>query len=132
MEKKSGAGAAKKLAGSSAGKRIFCQEPEPGVFGPLEPEPEPLGKKIRSRSRLKIKSGAGAAITFAGSPALSELKFFVGIPPSVQYCFVKLFVPLNARVTGYLDLTFRNLSPFRLKIRKIYRKYTKQGQIVKF
>ena len=29
------------------------QEPEPGVFGSLEPEPEPelLGKKIRSRSR---------------------------------------------------------------------------------
>ena len=24
-------------------------EPEPGVFGSLEPEPEPLGKKVRSR-----------------------------------------------------------------------------------
>ena len=44
------------------------QEPEPGVFGSLEPEP--LGKKIRSRSRLKKKSGAGAAKKFAGSPAL--------------------------------------------------------------
>ena len=52
------------------------QEPEPGVFGSLEPEPEPLGKKIRSRSRLKKKSGAGAGAgaekKFAGSPALNE------------------------------------------------------------
>ena len=40
-------------------------EPEPGVFGSLEPElePEPLEKKTRSRSRLEKsqeKSGAGA------------------------------------------------------------------------
>ena len=33
-------------------------EPEPGVFGSLEPEP--LEKKTRSRSRLEKKSGAGA------------------------------------------------------------------------
>ena len=56
------------------------QEPEPGIFGPLEPEPlenkyqepepVPLGKKIRSRSRLKKKSGAGAAKNISGSPAL--------------------------------------------------------------
>ena len=64
------------------GKEYFAKEPEPGVFGPLEPEPEPeplekkyqepepLGKKIRSRSRLKKKSGAGAAKKFAGSPVL--------------------------------------------------------------
>ena len=66
------------------GKKYFAKEPEPGVFGPLEPEPlekryhelepEPLGKKIRSRSqsRLKKKSGAGAGVAkkFAGSPAL--------------------------------------------------------------
>ena len=36
-------------------------EPEPGVFGYLEPEPEPLEKKTRSRSGLEKKSGAGAA-----------------------------------------------------------------------
>ena len=46
---------------SLRGKEYFAKEPEPGVFGPLEPEPlekkyqepepEPLGKKIRSRSR---------------------------------------------------------------------------------
>ena len=37
------------------------QEPEPGVFGSLEPEP--LEKKNRSRSRLgkKLQAGAGAA-----------------------------------------------------------------------
>ena len=35
-------------------------EPEPGVFGSLEPEPEPLEKKTRSRSRLEKKEGAGA------------------------------------------------------------------------
>ena len=46
------------------------QEPEPGVFGSLEPEPEPLGKKIKSRSRLKKKLGAGAEKEIAGSPAL--------------------------------------------------------------
>ena len=53
-------------------------EPEPGVFGSLEPElelhkkknkepepePEPLGKKVRSRSRQKL----------AGSSALREDK----------------------------------------------------------
>ena len=65
LEKKSGAGAAKELAGSSAlredkkqreiilslrGKEYFAKEPEPGVFGPLEPEP--LEKK---------NAGAGAA-----------------------------------------------------------------------
>ena len=54
--------------------RVFTRagEPEPGVFGSLEPEP--LEKKTRSRSRLKKKSGAGAgagaAKKFAGSPAL--------------------------------------------------------------
>ena len=73
------------------GKRIFwqtnIQEPEPGVFGSLEPEPEPLEKnqepgplwekissQSRSRRRLKKKSKAGAragaAKKFAGSPAL--------------------------------------------------------------
>jgi hypothetical protein len=57
---------------SLQGKEYFAKEPEPGVFGTLEPEPlkkkyqepepEPLGKKIRSRgqSRLKKKSGSGA------------------------------------------------------------------------
>ena len=52
---------------SLRGKEYFAKEPEPGVFGPLEPEPEPLekkylkpeteplGKKTRSRSRLKKK-----------------------------------------------------------------------------
>ena len=55
---------------SLRGKEYFAKEPEPGVFGPLEPQPEPLGKKTRSRSRLKKKSGAGAAKKFAGSPAL--------------------------------------------------------------
>ena len=40
------------------GGLIRAGEPEPGVFGSLEPEPlkkneepEPLGKKVRSRSR---------------------------------------------------------------------------------
>ena len=37
-------------------------EPEPGVFGSLEPEPEPLEKK----------PGAGAAKKLAGSSALRE------------------------------------------------------------
>ena len=36
-------------------------EPEPHVFGPLEPQPEPLKKNTRSRSRLGKKSGPGAA-----------------------------------------------------------------------
>ena len=31
---------------------IRAGEPEPGVFGSLEPEPEALEKKTRSRSRL--------------------------------------------------------------------------------
>ena len=53
LEKKTGAVAAKKLAGSS--DHYF----------------KPLGKKIRSRSRLKKKSGAGAAQKLACSPALS-------------------------------------------------------------
>ena len=43
---------------SLRGKEYFAKEPEPGVFGPLEPEP--LEKKTRSRSRLGKKSGAGA------------------------------------------------------------------------
>ena len=69
-------------------KKYFAKEPEPGVFGPWEPEPEPLekkyqepepeqvGNKIRSRSwsRLTKKSGAGAAKKFAGSPALEDRK----------------------------------------------------------
>ena len=49
-------------------------EPEPGVFGSLEPEQEPLEKKTRSRSRLEKKSGAGAAKKLAGSSALRENK----------------------------------------------------------
>ena len=57
-------------------KEYFAKDPEPGVFGPFEPEPEPepLEKKTRSRSRLGKKSGAGAGAgagnRFAGSPAL--------------------------------------------------------------
>ena len=47
-------------------------EPEPGVFGSLEPEP--LEKKTRSRSRLEKKSGAGAAKKLAGSSALRKDK----------------------------------------------------------
>ena len=43
---------------SLRGKEYFAKEPEPGVFGPLEPEP--LEKNTRSRSRLGKKSGAGA------------------------------------------------------------------------
>ena len=58
--------------------RLRCRawEPEPGVFGSLEPEPEPLEKKTRSRSlrRLEKKSGAGAAKKLAGSSALREDK----------------------------------------------------------
>ena len=48
---------------SLRGKEYFAKEPEPGVFGPLEPEPEPLEKntRCRSRSRLGKKTGAGAA-----------------------------------------------------------------------
>ena len=47
----------------SGGKIILSnltniQEPEPHVFGRLEPEP--LGKNTRSWSRLGKKSGAGA------------------------------------------------------------------------
>ena len=36
------------------------------------------------------------------------------------------------KVSGYLDIKLHNLPPFGLKIRKIYRKYAKRGQIVKF
>ena len=62
-------------------------EPEPGVFGSLEPEPlekkqepEPLGKKVRSRSRsrLKKKSGAGAAK--------------IHIPPLVRYTLPRVYL----------------------------------------
>jgi hypothetical protein len=64
-------------------KRIFAKEPEPGVFGPLEPEPlekkyqepQPLGKKIRSRSRLKKKSGAGATKKICRLPSPGADKF---------------------------------------------------------
>ena len=49
-------------------------EPEPGVFGSLEPEPEPLEKKTRSWSRLEKNSGAGASKKLAGSSALREDK----------------------------------------------------------
>ena len=51
-------------------------DPEPGVFGSLEPEPEPLEKKTRSRSRSRLekKSGAGAAKKLDGSSALREDK----------------------------------------------------------
>ena len=35
-------------------------EPEPGVFGSLEPEPEPLEKKQGAGAAWKKKSGAGA------------------------------------------------------------------------
>ena len=48
--------------------------PEPGVFGPLEPEPEPLEKKQEPKPLGKKKSGAGAAKKLAGSSALREDK----------------------------------------------------------
>ena len=69
------------------GKEYFAKEPEPepGVFGPLEPEPEPLEKKIPGAGARaaweknqqpepellvkKAEAGARAAKKFAGSPA---------------------------------------------------------------
>ena len=56
LEKKTGTGAGVLLV---CGERKIANEPEPGVFGPLEPEP--LEKNTRRRSRLGKKSGAGAA-----------------------------------------------------------------------
>ena len=50
---------------SLRGKEYFAKEPEPGVFGPLEPEPlekkkiqepEPLGKKNQELEPLEKKS----------------------------------------------------------------------------
>ena len=81
------------------------QEPEPGVFGSLEPEPleknqepetEPLGKKIRSRSRsrLKKKSGAGAAKKFAVSPALKKGQHYW--TNSTQLTLRHYFQPLSS------------------------------------
>ena len=58
---------------SLRGKEYFAKEPEPGVFGPLEPEL--LEKNARSRSRLGKKSGA--AKKFAGSPALNYLWLYL-------------------------------------------------------
>ena len=37
-----------------------------------------------------------------------KIEFLVGFPPSVKYYFEKKHVPLNARVSGYLDLKFHN------------------------
>ena len=57
---------------SLRGKEYFAKEPEPGVFGPLEPEP--LEKKYQEPEPepepLEKKSGAGDAKKFAGFPAL--------------------------------------------------------------
>ena len=54
-------------------------------------------------------------------------------PISTQlFLLYNIHIPLNARVSGYLDLTFHNLSPFGLKIRIIYRKHAKRGHIGKF
>jgi len=61
----------------------------------------------------------------------SKMNFIVGFPPEIQDSFVIKHVPSNARVFGYLDLKFHNLPAFGLKIRKIYRKYAKRGQVVK-
>ena len=49
-------------------------EPEPGVFGYLEPEPEPLEKKTRSRSGLEKKSGAGATKNLPASQPYEKIK----------------------------------------------------------
>ena len=59
-----------------------------------------------------------------------KLNFIVGFPPSVKDFFYMQHVPLNAKVSGYLDLKFHNICWF--KISKIYRKYVKRGKIVKF
>ena len=53
----------------------------------------------------------------------TKVTFIIGFSSSAQDFFGLLHVPLSARVSGYLDLEFHNLSPFGLKIRKIYRKY---------
>ena len=52
------------------GKIYFanCQEPEPHVFGPLEPKP--LEKKYQEPEPLGKQSGAGAANKLDGSSAL--------------------------------------------------------------
>ena len=62
----------------------------------------------------------------------SKIEFFVGFPSSVQIFFVIQHVPLNAWVSGNLDLKFHNLSPFRIfSIDFVYFKSTR-GQIVNF
>ena len=62
----------------------------------------------------------------------SNMNFFCRVSPIIikLFCYMK-HVPLNARVSGYLDLKFHNVSPFGLKISKIYRKYAKKEQTVK-
>ena len=63
-----------------------------------------------------------------------KFNFCVGFHTSVKDFFGicgLFYVLLNARVPGYLDLNFHNMSPFELKIRKMYRKYAKRGQIVR-
>ena len=59
-----------------------------------------------------------------------KFDFIVGFPPSVQDFFYMQHVPLNAKVSGYLDLKFHNVGWF--KISKIYRKYAKGEKLWNF
>ena len=52
-----------------------------------------------------------------------KLYFFVGFPPSMQDFFVK-HVPLNARVSGYLDLKSNFLIKNPQNLSKICKKGT--------
>ena len=61
-----------------------------------------------------------------------SLKNFQKGFPHQYKTFWYITCTFNARVSGYLDLKFHNMSPFWLKIHKIYRKYATRWQIVKF
>ena len=68
------------------------QEPEPVVFGSLEPDPEPLEKKTRSRSRLGKKSGAGAGAAWKKSQEPEPQKNLPAPQPWTRHTCIHTYI----------------------------------------
>ena len=70
----------------------------------------PMAIKLAGGGDKALMAWPLVAISFPNSKWLvtQKLNFFKGLPPSVQNFFVIWHVPLNARVSGYLNFKFHN------------------------
>ena len=82
------------------------------------------------RFAFLIEGTSYALFNYLKVTGRSKIKFYCRVSPISTRLFYMQHVPLNAKVSGYLDLKFHNVGWF--KISKIYRKYAKGEKLWNF